>query len=105
MTESSRLYLGNDSGLMHLATAVGTSVVILFGPTVPPLYLPQWVRSQGVASEIACPYRPRRTFGHPRCVPAGSCLIGTPCIQTIDPAQVCATVKEEYAKCLPETRS
>jgi len=98
-----RLYVGNDSGLMHLAAAVGTPVVTLFGPTVPHLYLPQWVRSQAVASGVVCPYRPRRAFGHPRCVLAGSCLIGTPCIQTIDPAQVCATVKEEYAKCLPET--
>jgi ADP-heptose:LPS heptosyltransferase len=100
-----RLCLGNDSGLMHLAAAVGTPVVILFGPTVPHLYLPQWVRSQAVASGVACPYRPRRAFGHPRCVLAGSCLTGTPCIQTIDPAQVCTTVKGEYAKCLPRTRS
>jgi hypothetical protein len=68
---------------------------VVFSSAYRATYLPQWVRSQGVASEIACPYRPRRTFGYPRCVPAGSCLIGTPCIQTIDPAQVCATVKEK----------
>jgi len=99
-----RLYLGNDSGLMHLAAAVGTPVVIIFGPTVPHLYLPQWVQSQAVASDVACPYRPQRAFGHPRCVLAGTCLIGAPCIQTLDPAHVCATVKEEYARCLPEIR-
>lgn len=96
------LYAGNDSGLMHLAAAVGTPVVTLFGPTVPHLYLPQWVRSQAVTSGSTCPYRPRRAFGHPRCVLAGSCLIGTPCIQAIDPAQVYATVKAEYTRCLPE---
>ncbi len=100
-----RLYLGNDSGLTHLAAAVGIPVVILFGPTVPHLYLPRWVRSQAVASGIACPYRPQRAFGHPRCILTGSCLIGTPCIQTIDPAQVCATIKEAYAQCPPKTRS
>ncbi|MCL5279814.1 MAG: glycosyltransferase family 9 protein [Planctomycetes bacterium] len=99
-----RLYLGNDSGSMHLAAAVGMPVAILFGPTVPHLYLPRWVRSQAVASGIACPYRPQRAFGHPRCILAGSCLIGTPCVQTIDPAQVYATVKEAYAQCLPEIR-
>ncbi len=99
-----RLYLGNDSGLMHLAAAVGTPVVILFGPTTPHLYLPQWVRSRAVTSGAACPYRPQRAFGHPRCILAGACLVGTPCIQTIDPAQVCATVKEEYTRCPPEAR-
>jgi len=90
-----RLYIGHDSGLMHLAAAVGTPVVVLFGPTHPHLYLPTGVRSQAVAASAPCPYRPGRAFGHPRCVLAGSCLIGTPCIQTIDPAQVCATVKQE----------
>jgi ADP-heptose:LPS heptosyltransferase len=90
------LYVGNDSGLMHLAAAVGTPVVILFGPTVPDLYLPQWVRSRAVVSGTPCAYRPRRAFGHPRCTLAETCLIGTPCMQTIDPEQVCAIVKEEY---------
>ncbi len=98
------LYVGNDSGLMHLAAAVGTPVVILFGPTMPHLYLPRSVRSQAVASPVACPYRPRRAFGHPRCVLAGACLLGTPCIQAIEPAQVHAAVKEEYARETPETR-
>jgi hypothetical protein len=41
-------------------------------------------------------YRPRRAFGHPRCTLAETCLIGTPCRQTIDPDQVCAVVREEY---------
>jgi ADP-heptose:LPS heptosyltransferase len=90
------LYVGNDSGLMHLAAAVGTPVVILFGPTVPDLYLPQWVRSRAVVSDTPCVYRPRRAFGHPRCTLAETCLIGTPCMQTIDPDQVCAAVREEY---------
>jgi ADP-heptose:LPS heptosyltransferase len=92
------LYVGNDSGLMHVAAAVGTPVVALFGPTDPHLYLPAWVRSRAVASAVACPYRPRTAFGHPRCVLAGSCLVGTPCIQAIDPTQVCSILAEERAK-------
>jgi ADP-heptose:LPS heptosyltransferase len=30
---TARLYIGNDSGITHLAAAVGTPVVALFGPT------------------------------------------------------------------------
>jgi ADP-heptose:LPS heptosyltransferase len=95
------LYIGNDSGLMHLAAAVGTPVVILFGPTEPHLHLPRWVQSWAVASRVACPYRPQRALGHPRCVLAGLCLIGAPCIQTIDPALVRAAVGDTYAKRQP----
>jgi len=92
------LYVGNDSGLMHLAAAAGTPVVILFGPTSPRLYLPGWVRSRAVASPVACPHRPELALGHPPCVLGGSCLLDTPCIQAVDPAQVYAAVKEEYAR-------
>lgn len=35
-----QLYLGNDSGLAHLATAVGTPALVLFGPTDPARYGP-----------------------------------------------------------------
>lgn len=34
------LYIGNDSGLMHCAAAVGTPTVGLFGPSYPHLYSP-----------------------------------------------------------------
>jgi ADP-heptose:LPS heptosyltransferase len=33
-------YVGNDSGVAHLAAAVGTPVVVLFGPTSPVRYGP-----------------------------------------------------------------
>ncbi len=35
-----RLLLGNDSGISHLAAAVGTPVVALFGPTSPQVWRP-----------------------------------------------------------------
>ncbi len=36
-----RLYIGNDSGISHLAAAVGTPAVVLFGPTDPRVWAPR----------------------------------------------------------------
>lgn len=35
------LYIGNDSGITHLAAAVGVPVVALFGPTLPEIWAPR----------------------------------------------------------------
>ena len=35
-----RLYIGNDSGITHLAAAAGTPVLALFGPTDPAIWCP-----------------------------------------------------------------
>lgn len=56
--ERARLYIGNDSGLMHLAAACGTPTVGLFGPTPSARYGP-WgdrtlvVQPEGMASDWA----------------------------------------------------
>ena len=39
-----RVYIGNDSGISHLAAAVGTPVVALFGPTDPAVWAPRGLR-------------------------------------------------------------
>ena len=36
-----RVYVGNDSGITHLAAAVGTPVLALFGPTDPAVWAPR----------------------------------------------------------------
>jgi hypothetical protein len=36
-----RLYVGNDSGITHLAAAAGTPVVAIFGPTDPAVWAPR----------------------------------------------------------------
>ena len=36
-----RLYIGNDSGITHLAAAVGTPVLAIFGPTDPDVWAPR----------------------------------------------------------------
>jgi heptosyltransferase-2 len=38
--EQCRLYLGHDTGISHLAAAVGTRCVLLFGPTDPDVWRP-----------------------------------------------------------------
>jgi ADP-heptose:LPS heptosyltransferase len=35
-----RGYLGNDSGITHLAAALGIKTVAIFGPTDPAIYAP-----------------------------------------------------------------
>jgi heptosyltransferase III len=41
---SARFYLGNDSGISHLAAAVGTPVYAFFGPTDPNVWAPRGER-------------------------------------------------------------
>ena len=38
---TARVFIGNDSGITHLAAAVGTPVVALFGPTDPAVWAPR----------------------------------------------------------------
>jgi hypothetical protein len=38
---AARLYIGNDSGITHLAAATGTPVLALFGPTDPAIWAPR----------------------------------------------------------------
>lgn len=41
-----QLYIGNDSGVTHLAAAVGTPVIVFFGPTDPDVWAPRGDRVQ-----------------------------------------------------------
>ena len=45
-----RLYVGNDSGPGHLAAAVGTPTISLFGPTDPRLWRPLGARGRVIAA-------------------------------------------------------
>jgi lipopolysaccharide heptosyltransferase III len=45
-----RLYIGNDSGITHLAAAAGTPVVALFGPTDPAIWAPRGAAVRIVAT-------------------------------------------------------
>lgn len=79
-------FVGNDSGLMHLAEAVGVPAVGLFGPTVREFgYAPALAASKTV--ERALPCRPCSRNG------AAPCLRGTnECLAAIEPADVTTIV-------------
>ena len=49
---TARLYIGNDSGITHLAAAVGIPVVAIFGPTDPAVWAPRGDRVRVVSGNL-----------------------------------------------------
>jgi heptosyltransferase-3 len=49
---SARVYIGNDSGITHLAAAVGTPVVAIFGTTDPSVWAPRGERVRVVSGIV-----------------------------------------------------
>ncbi len=82
-----RVVVASDSGLAHLATAVGRPVVALAGPTVRAFgFFPYAARGEVLARPLAC--RPCSPFGSDHC-PLGHHR----CMIEIAPAAVCAAVE------------
>jgi len=61
--ERCQLFIGNDSGPMHLAAAVGTPVVAFFGPSEPQHYRPYGVEQRLLEVDLPC-----RPCDHVHCV-------------------------------------
>jgi heptosyltransferase II len=61
-----RALVSGDTGVMHMATGVGTPVVALFGPTVEAFGFFPYTRRAGVL-ELPLPCRPCTSQGGPRC--------------------------------------
>jgi len=78
----SRMVVGTDSGVMHLAGAVGAPVIALFGPTDHTITGPQGIH------RIVCLDLP--------CAPcqANTCAIGRPCMEDITPDMVIRAVSD-----------
>jgi heptosyltransferase-2 len=75
LIQRSAALVSGDTGVMHLATGVGTPVVALFGPTVKPFgFFPYTPAARVVELDLAC--RPCSSKGGPRC-PLGHhrCLV------------------------------
>ena len=83
-----RVVVAGDTGPMHLATAVGTPVVGLFGPTVEAFgFFPYHAQSRVVEQSLSC--RPCSSKGGPRC-PLGHHR----CMEDMLPSEVLARVLE-----------
>ena len=94
----------NDTGLMHVAAAVETPVVALFGPTAASIYLPAQSSAIALANAFNCPYRRHSSFGPPECVTQERCLMADPCIDAIPVDAVYAAVCQQLSNTQPAQR-
>ncbi len=78
MMARSSLFVGPDSGPMHIAAATGTPIVALFGPTLPVHFSPWQAKAYIVAKELSC--RPCR---QKKCLTADF-----RCLRSITPEEV-----------------
>ena len=62
IAKKSALFVGSDSGAMHIAAAVGTPVVALFGPSNPAEWGPRGAASEVIYKGLDC-----RVCFHPTC--------------------------------------
>jgi len=86
------LFIGNDSGPLHIAAAVGTPTVSVFGPTDPALLAPRGKWHRVVHKSLACSpcYTPVTVLKGK----ATTCLLGTPvCMLDIAAADVLAVAE------------
>ena len=82
-----RLLVSNDSGLMHMATALQVPVVAIFGPTVQEFgFYPFQARAEVVSEQLPC--RPCSTKGSMRCP-----RVHHACMQDISSARVLASAR------------
>ncbi len=83
--------VSGDTGVMHMATGVGTRVVALFGPTVEPFgFFPYTKQAEVLKLDLDC--RPCSAMGTERC-PLGHHR----CLEEIFPDQVAAAVQRLVA--------
>jgi len=77
--------VANDSGPAHIASAVGTPVVVVFGPTVPAFGFVPWGEATRVVERTGLSCRPCSRHG-PRVCPLGHhrCMKEIPASQVLD---------------------
>lgn len=72
------LFVGNDSGLMHLSAATGTPTIGLFGPTPAAEYAPVGARAQAVLAKGPPGAAPMGALSATRVAEAAAALLARP---------------------------
>ena len=87
-----RVLVANDTGLLHLAEAVGTRSVGIFGPTSPRVAFARAGPGGRVGGDSPCPHRNDAEPWMPACWQADRCLLDLPggCVRAVSVAQVLA---------------
>lgn len=67
-TRASRLFLGGDTGPVHLAHALGTPALALMGPTNPAMHGPYGSPSSALAVQLPCSFCYKRMDGPRACL-------------------------------------
>ena len=88
------VFVGNDSGPMHLAAAVGTRTIGLYGPGDPTRFGPVGPMCQTIRRKTDCPPCPETTcrFGEDGCM---SAIRVTDVIQTLEDAEYLSSEKRK----------
>jgi heptosyltransferase-2 len=71
LIEGCRVFIGNDSGITHMAAALGVPTVAIFGPTDPGVWAPRGENVTVVRPEVPCSPCSRERFfecQHPDCM-------------------------------------
>ena len=72
---SADVVVANDTGLAHIAAAVGTPVITIYGPTDPAFGFHPWGKHVVISSDLEC--RPCSLHGHDACpLEHHACLTG-----------------------------
>jgi ADP-heptose:LPS heptosyltransferase len=94
LLQRARLFVGNDSGPMHLAVATGCPVVAIFGPTSPALYGPYSALARVVRLDLAC--SPCFVHGHfPPCPNQHACMQG---LEVAEVYRACLALMEDTGR-------
>ena len=95
--ERAALLVTGDTGPMHLAAAVGTPVVAVFGPSDPARYAPRGSRDRVVRIDLPCAPCNRIRL------PPARCIGHTPdCLAGIETAQVLAAIEDVISSTVPD---